>query len=539
MGRRRSQLPIGCDKKGKTAFWPNLPDYSNPVYNQYSPSYSTPTQHSHHLSTSGVLCSNNYFSSIAAPWYISQQIHQTYDCSSQDPTTSPSLRQILRNPCSSNLDCESLDIQAPAFLNPLYRSSKNDFQAHQSHIVNFEVAGQASLTPWLDQNATILQDDFPLNGSIWLQATTPTFNLADYMKNGLIDNYSARLNIYDGTPLPLQVEGAIIEAHDLRTSNPTLLDQNSRVVKATTDLFSISDTINVSQASDKSVKENGSSNKSGIRRLDKSYPERTINANLTSLKDGKPRLVCHHPGCKATFRRNYELGRHHINIHTRTINLLCPIYQCSRTGKPYHRLDKFNEHVRKHGNSVMYLCLMENCHIEPCTKAQLIKHLATEHYQDHSSQPNFDDVFKAINLDPSIFKLEKLRFAGRDTCPLKCGFQLSHEELDLKQHLVTHELVDRSKGHGAIKAAGFEPSFGVTTCPLCKKQNGHGYVWIDKRLLHLSKDHTRSERAISIAELSRILSPWMQEHSGGWFMGIAEELYAEVRESLSQQKLSS
>jgi hypothetical protein len=61
----------------------------------------------------------------------------------------------------------------------------------------------------------------------------------------------------------------------------------------------------------------------------------------------KPRLRCTHPGCKLTFPRKYELGRHLKNIHNRS-NIYCPVYGCNRGTKPFARFDKLREHFRKH-----------------------------------------------------------------------------------------------------------------------------------------------------------------------------------------------
>jgi hypothetical protein len=128
----------------------------------------------------------------------------------------------------------------------------------------------------------------------------------------------------------------------------------------------------------------------------------------------------------------------------------------------------------------------------------------------------------------------KLRLLRKDKCPLECGFRVSYEHHDLQKHLQTHELSDRSKGHAAILAAGLYPEFGPSTCPLCSDQTGSygGLVH------HLSFRHTKSERALSIMQLSGLLGPFVSQISfyGPYYNA---GFLAEIDECLRQQQLSS
>ncbi|PMD38525.1 hypothetical protein L207DRAFT_431407, partial [Hyaloscypha variabilis F] len=70
---------------------------------------------------------------------------------------------------------------------------------------------------------------------------------------------------------------------------------------------------------------------------------------MTDAKNGgKKRLVCPHRDCTLTFPRNYELERHRKTIHSPNISIVCSVYGCNRISKPFPRLDKFYEHIRKH-----------------------------------------------------------------------------------------------------------------------------------------------------------------------------------------------
>ena len=146
--------------------------------------------------------------------------------------------------------------------------------------------------------------------------------------------------------------------------------------------------------------------------------------------DAKKRLKCPHPDCHLTFPRKYELKRHQSTIHDSKISILCSVYGCNRVSKPFPRLDKFHEHVRKHHKGPeRFLCVIEACRQGPLTRAELVEHLKVQHCLRTAKQvePHLDDSLRSLGLRLSFPTNMSPILGDWHACPLwvhGCRFRI-------------------------------------------------------------------------------------------------------------------
>ncbi|PVH77309.1 hypothetical protein DL98DRAFT_656855 [Cadophora sp. DSE1049] len=231
-------------------------------------------------------------------------------------------------------------------------------------------------------------------------------------------------------------------------------------------------------------------------------------------KGSVERLRCSHPGCKDTFPRKYELRRHEDGIHNPKVAVYCPVYGCKRVDKPFPRADKFMEHMRKHSNVYQYLCIFENCHVGPRTKEDLLSHLNAQHRYDCCSESEQISL-KSFTWRQTPLSNGSLLFESEHNCPLaflgceysevvrafgKGGYWETKKERD---HMGSHELIDRSKGYEAIqKVRWLSWVYGPATCPICRVQFTASY----NDFGHLEQ-HSKEERLSTATEIAEIFRP--------------------------------
>ena len=254
----------------------------------------------------------------------------------------------------------------------------------------------------------------------------------------------------------------------------------------------------------------------------------------TSIKeqrtDAKKRLKCPHPDCHLTFPRKYELKRHQSTIHDSKISILCSVYGCNRVSKPFPRLDKFYEHVRKHHKGPeRFLCVVEACRQGPLTRAELVEHLKVQHCLRTAKQvnPHLVDSLRSLgwrlsfptNMSPILGDLR--------ACPLwvhGCRFRaddvsVNDYDRSLGLHLRAHDLLERSKGYEIINAAGDHPllAWGPATCPICKTLFGD--ISVSNVIMHLDR-HSIEERIMFAPDIAQLFRPYLtgQEEIFYWYL---------------------
>ncbi|THV55460.1 hypothetical protein BGAL_0008g00470 [Botrytis galanthina] len=245
----------------------------------------------------------------------------------------------------------------------------------------------------------------------------------------------------------------------------------------------------------------------------------THGSDDVALRGKKGRLSCDYPGCNKTFPRKYELNRHIKNIHTQNFQVVCPVYGCHRTAKPFKRADKFMEHFRKHDNSRSYRCLIETCQSAPFDIPGLIDHLMKSHYGGDDAQPNLEFInMKVLGAHYVPFHLHRLYLKGLDVCPLAptgCTWRVgpdirtvSQYCFEMQKHVVTHDLSDRRQESelltGFLAGNNIFLDNGTINCMLCSFQaNGHFHreLFFD----HLVKDHSQEERCSVLEDTFRII----------------------------------
>jgi len=239
-------------------------------------------------------------------------------------------------------------------------------------------------------------------------------------------------------------------------------------------------------------------------------PERK---SMTDAKNGgKKRIKCPHQDCNLTFPRLYELERHRKTIHSPNISIVCSVYGCNRISKPFPRLDKFYEHIRKHHKGPeRFLCVLECCRQGPFTRAELVEHLNTRHSLKESEQLNLQDSLNALGL-PGQFRQGGLILPENgNACPLKfLGCEYSHPpsssaQKKTERHLEQHELLERSKGYEKIVAhIGLWSPNGIATCPICRQAKSYLFGII----VHVDS-HTRKERGEHAVEIAQMFRPYL------------------------------
>jgi hypothetical protein len=244
--------------------------------------------------------------------------------------------------------------------------------------------------------------------------------------------------------------------------------------------------------------------------------------------DAKKRLKCPHPDCHSTFPRKYELKRHQGTIHDSKISILCSIYGCNRVSKPFPRLDKFYEHVRKHHKGPeRFLCVVEACRQGPLTRAELVEHLKVQHCLRTAKQvePHLDDHLQSLGLRLSFPTNMSPILGDWHACPLwvhGCRFRndasQSHSVYLFDWHLQKdHVLLERSKGYEIIVATGNTwISHGLSTCPICKKSIFIGYAGYNL-IKHLG-EHSMEERIMFAPDIAQLFRPYLtgQEEIRPW-----------------------
>lgn len=258
-----------------------------------------------------------------------------------------------------------------------------------------------------------------------------------------------------------------------------------------------------------------------------SYPQSTRSNQGVERRSKKvnprPRLQC--PDCNLTFPRKYELNRHKSTIHDRKVSILCSVYGCSRVSQPFHRIDKFNEHFRKHHKGPeRFLCVLETCRQGPLTREELVGHLKDHHLIRTIKQvePQLDDALSSLNLRLSFPSEASPIIGDLRACPLwinGCGFKSDTSRHLLpwstRSHLRGHELLERSKGYEVICAAlDVWEGWGVATCPICKSQEYAIPLLIAQ---HVDK-HTTEERREHAIEIAQMFRPYLmgQEKIVDW-----------------------
>ncbi|KAF7903910.1 hypothetical protein EAF00_001244 [Botryotinia globosa] len=232
-----------------------------------------------------------------------------------------------------------------------------------------------------------------------------------------------------------------------------------------------------------------------------------------ALRGQEGRLSCDCPRCNKTFPRKYEQFR-----------VVCPVYGCHRTAKPFKRADKFMEHFRKHDNSRSYRCLIETCQSASFDIPGLIGHLTKSHYGGDDAQPNLDFINrKGLGVRSIPFWLHHLCLEGYDVCPLaptgctwrvradlRSDFQYCFE---MQKHIVTRELYDRLQGKELLRNFFVydDNKFldnGTKNCMLCSFQ-ASGYFHRELYFNHLVTGHSKGERGSVRETTYRILRDYL------------------------------
>jgi hypothetical protein len=276
-------------------------------------------------------------------------------------------------------------------------------------------------------------------------------------------------------------------------------------------------------------------NRNGMTRIAPLMGSRTSFPNSEKIEPmsgrrgpAKKRLQCPHPDCKATFPRKYELQRHQSTIHDSKISILCSVYGCNRISRPFPRVDKFHEHVRKHHkNPHRVLCLVQTCRQGPLTREELVDHLKIEHSpRTLKLEPQIGDSLRSINLRLSFTREDCPIIGDFLACPLwvyGCGFkvgqtQVQHSASWLESHLEEeHELLERSKGYEIIiSALGSWYKRGIATCPICRAKSSSIFI-SDHVDGHTVED--RREHAVEIAQMFR---PFLTGKETAAYFGISK-----------------
>jgi hypothetical protein len=254
-------------------------------------------------------------------------------------------------------------------------------------------------------------------------------------------------------------------------------------------------------------------------------------------KRTKQRLLCNYPGCKSTFPRKYELERHQSNVHDRDFSLCCIVFECRRSAKPFHREDKFKEHMRTHHDPRHFVCVIDGCVEAPMTRTELKDHFRATHGLEHCNQPHLDIALAALNLRPTRLRDASVLLEDSDKCPLAflgCDFRDSTR--NFARHVVDHELVERSEGYeGIIEICGWWMGWGLCTCPICHKKVARDSNPEDLRplnrqfLVHL-ENHSKEERALHAAPISKMLRPYLIGKETSYDAYIFHKLRAELEE---------
>ncbi|TEY45828.1 hypothetical protein BOTCAL_0327g00080 [Botryotinia calthae] len=223
------------------------------------------------------------------------------------------------------------------------------------------------------------------------------------------------------------------------------------------------------------------------------------------------------------------LTRHFKNIHTQNFQVVCPVYGCHRTTKPFTREDKFMEHFRKHDSSRSYRCLIESCQSAPFDIPGLIDHLAMKHYMDHKTQNNLGfTTRKVLKINSIPFWLGLLSSNGGDICPLApigCTYRITADDGEnfhkfaMAVHIFTHEISDRLHIREILRnfvagdtVVSLYLDDGAKNCMLCSFQ-ANGYFCHESLLDHMVKDHSEEERSSVLGELFQVIE-WFLNFSG-------------------------
>lgn len=229
--------------------------------------------------------------------------------------------------------------------------------------------------------------------------------------------------------------------------------------------------------------------------------------------ESKPRTKCKYPDCTSTFARKYDVARHEMNVHNRTVNILCPVYGCNRATKPFARLDKFQEHFRhkKHVSAGKLMCPVDGCSFGPGNRTQLEQHLISQPHPSCAKQPHLIGIIRTLQIRDPKYLLQR-RLKGEDACPLRiagCTFRLSAEEPDMTSHVNTHELGERLTYYKEIQGELGTTRFLHASCPLCKEKTDLSvfHRFSNYFTNHLVNVHTRSDLMIHSLELWKMLHP--------------------------------
>lgn len=214
-----------------------------------------------------------------------------------------------------------------------------------------------------------------------------------------------------------------------------------------------------------------------------------------------------------------RLRRHVRNIHTQDFRVVCPVYGCHRTTKPFNREDKFMEHFRKHDSLRSYRCLIESCQSAPFDIPGLIDHLAMKHYMDHKTQNNLGfTTGRVLDIHFIPFWFGVLSSNGGDICPLApigCTFRITTDDgsYRFKRHMLMHILIHKLSHRLLVKEnlrnffTGGNKLYlddGTKNCMLCSFQS-IGHFCHEILLAHIAKDHSKEERSSVLGEVSRII----------------------------------
>lgn len=234
----------------------------------------------------------------------------------------------------------------------------------------------------------------------------------------------------------------------------------------------------------------------------------------------KPRLRCLQPGCKRTFPRAYELERHQSSVHDLVVAICCSVYGCNRVAKPFPRVDKFYEHMRKHENANQFLCIFDDCRAGPLSRAELLSHLINLHALGDCKQPNQAAALGVLRVRATQLSNGTIVVEDSRNCPLSflgCTFQhdqnrtTGHRAI-VDDHLRTHELVDRSRGYEAmITVKKYWCHSGLATCIICQKPVSTPKDRIQVLFYHLLYSHSKEERAAHAIGLAEMLRPLLLE----------------------------
>lgn len=252
--------------------------------------------------------------------------------------------------------------------------------------------------------------------------------------------------------------------------------------------------------------------------------------SIKERNDAKKRLKCPHPDCHLTFPRKYELNRHQNTIHDSNISILCSVYGCNRVSKPFPRLDKFHEHVRKHHKGPeRFLCVIEACRQGPFTRAELVEHLQVQHCLRTAKkvEPHLDESLRCLGLRLSCPTNMSPIIGDWRACPLWVhGCRFRTEDVSgnrywywkLQYHISKHELLELSKGYEIIVATGYSYWMhrGPVTCPICKTLFDD-YPVGSNLTKHLD-EHSMEERIMFAPDIAQLFRPHLtgQEKINSW-----------------------